>query len=148
MSTYEPQALSRRHYSENLWLRDTLESVAREAEHMAARGRSRVPARLSEALALDQLGVAPLQVAFFELQLVGMHPLLNHGHALLVLPGPLVRVQTLLDHGHALPMLDQAAKDQAREDAHDTQDRDHHAEEAWVEKALHDPMLPPAPFPC
>ncbi len=128
MSTYEPQALSRRHYSENLWLRDTLESVARVAEHMAARGRSRVPARLSEALALDQLGVAPLQVAFFELQLVWMHP--------------------LLDHGHALPMLDQAAKDQAREDAHDTQDRDHHAEEAWVEKALHDPMLPPAPFPC
>ncbi len=36
MSTYGPQTLSRRHYRECLWLRDTLESVARELERMAA----------------------------------------------------------------------------------------------------------------
>ena len=30
----------RRHHRENLWLRDTLESVARELERMAANGQS------------------------------------------------------------------------------------------------------------
>ncbi len=34
----DPLTLSRRH-CENLWLRDTLESVARELERMAARGQ-------------------------------------------------------------------------------------------------------------
>ena len=36
---YDPRTLSRRHYRECLWLRDTLESVARELERMAARGQ-------------------------------------------------------------------------------------------------------------
>ena len=36
---YDPRVLARRHYRENLWLRDTLESVARELERMAARGQ-------------------------------------------------------------------------------------------------------------
>ncbi len=36
---YDPHALARRHYRENLWLRSTLESVARELERMAARGQ-------------------------------------------------------------------------------------------------------------
>ncbi len=31
--------LARHHYRETLWLRDTLESVARELERMASRGR-------------------------------------------------------------------------------------------------------------
>ncbi len=37
---YSPYELARRHYREALWLRDTLESVARELERMAARGLS------------------------------------------------------------------------------------------------------------
>ena len=36
---YDPRVLSRRLYRETLWLRDTLESVARELERMAARGQ-------------------------------------------------------------------------------------------------------------
>ena len=36
---YDPRVLARRHYGETLWLRDTLESVARELERMAARGQ-------------------------------------------------------------------------------------------------------------
>ena len=32
MDDYDPLTLSRRHYRECLWLRDTLESVARELE--------------------------------------------------------------------------------------------------------------------
>ncbi len=36
---YDPLTLSRRHYRKNLWLRDTLESVAQELERMAARGQ-------------------------------------------------------------------------------------------------------------
>ena len=36
---YDPHALAHRHYRENLWLRDTLESVARELERMAASGQ-------------------------------------------------------------------------------------------------------------
>ncbi len=36
---YDPRVLSRRFYRETLWLRDTLESVARELERMAARGQ-------------------------------------------------------------------------------------------------------------
>ncbi len=35
---YDPHTLARRHYRENLWLRDTLGSVAQELERMAARG--------------------------------------------------------------------------------------------------------------
>ncbi len=36
---YDPRVLSRRHYRENLWLRDILESVAHELERMAANGQ-------------------------------------------------------------------------------------------------------------
>ncbi len=36
---YDPRVLSRRFYRESLWLRDTLESVARELERMASRGQ-------------------------------------------------------------------------------------------------------------
>ncbi len=36
---YDPLTLSRRHYRECLWLRDTLESVAQELERMAAKGQ-------------------------------------------------------------------------------------------------------------
>ncbi len=39
MDEYDPSELSRRHYRETLWLRDTLEKVARELERMAARGQ-------------------------------------------------------------------------------------------------------------
>ncbi len=39
MDEYDPRVLSRRFYRETLWLRDTLESVARELERMAARGQ-------------------------------------------------------------------------------------------------------------
>ena len=35
MNQYDPRVLSRRFYRENLWLRDTLESVARELERRA-----------------------------------------------------------------------------------------------------------------
>ncbi len=35
MDDYDPYELARRHYRECLWLRDTLESVARELERMA-----------------------------------------------------------------------------------------------------------------
>ena len=38
-SLYDPRVLARRHYRENLWLRDTLESVAQELERMAAKGQ-------------------------------------------------------------------------------------------------------------
>ncbi len=36
---YDPRVLSLRFYRETLWLCDTLESVARELERMAARGQ-------------------------------------------------------------------------------------------------------------
>jgi hypothetical protein len=36
---YDPQALARRHYRENLWLRHLLTTVAQELERMAARGQ-------------------------------------------------------------------------------------------------------------
>ncbi len=51
---YDPQALSRRHYRENLWLRDTLESVARELEHMAARGQGETSILLGRARRVRQ----------------------------------------------------------------------------------------------
>ncbi len=34
---YDPHALARRHYRENLWLRHLLTTVAQELERMAAR---------------------------------------------------------------------------------------------------------------
>ncbi len=39
MDAYDRDELSRRHYRECLWLRDTLESVALELERMAAKGQ-------------------------------------------------------------------------------------------------------------
>ncbi len=49
MDEYDPLTLSRRHYRENLWLRDTLESVARELERMAARGQGQTDILLGRA---------------------------------------------------------------------------------------------------
>ena len=43
---YDPRELSRRHYRENLWLRDTLESVAQELERMAANGQGQGDTRV------------------------------------------------------------------------------------------------------
>ncbi len=51
---YEPSVLSRRHYRENLWLRDTLESVARELERMAARGQGETDILLRRARRVRQ----------------------------------------------------------------------------------------------
>ncbi len=39
MNEYDPHALARRHYRENLWLRSVLEDVAQELERMATRGQ-------------------------------------------------------------------------------------------------------------
>ena len=39
MYEYHLEALARRHYRENLWLRSVLESVAQELERTAARGQ-------------------------------------------------------------------------------------------------------------
>ncbi len=36
---YDPHALARRHYRENLWLRHLLTTVAQELERMATRGQ-------------------------------------------------------------------------------------------------------------
>ena len=49
-----PATLSRRHYHESLWLRDTLESVARELERMAARGQGEAAILLSRAQRVRQ----------------------------------------------------------------------------------------------
>ena len=46
---YDPQALARHHYRENLWLRDTLESVAQELERMAARSQGETDTLLGRA---------------------------------------------------------------------------------------------------
>ena len=46
---YDPRGLSRRFYREALWLRDTLESVARELERMAARGQGQTDILLGRA---------------------------------------------------------------------------------------------------
>ncbi len=51
---YNPQALARRHYRENLWLRSTLESVARELERMAARGQGDTAVLLGRARRVRQ----------------------------------------------------------------------------------------------
>ncbi len=51
---YDPQALSRRHYRETLWLRDILESVANELELMAARGQGQTDILLSRARRVRQ----------------------------------------------------------------------------------------------
>ena len=51
---YDPRVLSRRHYRECLWLRDTLESVARELERMAARGQGDTTVLLSRARRVRQ----------------------------------------------------------------------------------------------
>ena len=51
---YDPRVLARRHYRENLWLRDTLESVARELERMAARGQGDTTVLLSRARRVRQ----------------------------------------------------------------------------------------------
>ena len=54
MDEYDPLTLSRRHYRENLWLRDTLESVARELERMAARGQGDTKVLLGRARRVRQ----------------------------------------------------------------------------------------------
>ncbi len=54
MDEYDPRILSRRHYRETLWLRDTLESVARELERMAARGQGDTKVLLSRARRVRQ----------------------------------------------------------------------------------------------
>ena len=46
---YDPRVPARRHYRENLWLRDTLEGVARELERMAAKGQGESDILLSHA---------------------------------------------------------------------------------------------------
>ncbi len=51
---YDPRVLARRHYFENLWLRDTLESVARELERMAARGQGQADVLLGRAQRVRQ----------------------------------------------------------------------------------------------
>ncbi len=51
---YDPLTLSRRHYRKNLWLRDTLESVARELERMAARGQGDTRVLLGRARRVQQ----------------------------------------------------------------------------------------------
>ncbi len=51
---YDPRTLSRRFYRENLWLRDTLESVARELERMAARGQGDTKVLLGRARRVRQ----------------------------------------------------------------------------------------------
>ncbi len=54
MDDYDPLTLSRRHYREALWLRDTLESVARELERMAARGQGDTQVLLGRARRVRQ----------------------------------------------------------------------------------------------
>lgn len=54
MDEYDPRALARRHYRENLWLRDTLESVARELERMASRGQGEIDILLGRARRVRQ----------------------------------------------------------------------------------------------
>ncbi len=51
---YDPRELSRRHYRENLWLRDTLESVAQELERMAAKGQGETDILLGRARRVRQ----------------------------------------------------------------------------------------------
>ncbi len=51
---YDPRELARRHYRENLWLRDTVESVARELERMAARGQGDTAVLLGRARRVRQ----------------------------------------------------------------------------------------------
>ena len=51
---YNPQELARRHYRENLWLRATLESVARELARMAARGQGEAKVLLGRARRVRQ----------------------------------------------------------------------------------------------
>ncbi len=51
---YDPHTLSRCHYRENLWLRDTLESVARELERMAANGQGQTGILLGRARRVRQ----------------------------------------------------------------------------------------------
>ena len=54
MDEYDRDELSRRHYREYLWLRDTLESVARELERMAAGGQGDTKVLLSRARRVRQ----------------------------------------------------------------------------------------------
>ncbi len=54
MDEYDPRVLSRRFYRETLWLRDTLESVARELERMAARGQGQTDILLGRARRVRQ----------------------------------------------------------------------------------------------
>ena len=51
---YDPLTLSRRHYREALWLRDTLESVAQELERMAAKGQGETDMLLGRARRVRQ----------------------------------------------------------------------------------------------
>ncbi len=50
----DPHTLSRRHYRECLWLRDTPERVARELERMAARGQGETNILLGRARRVRQ----------------------------------------------------------------------------------------------
>ncbi len=46
---YDPQALARRAYRENLWLRSILTGVAQELERMAAKGQGQADVLLGRA---------------------------------------------------------------------------------------------------
>ena len=54
MDEYNPRELARGHYRENLWLRATLESVARELERMASRGQGETDILLGRARRVRQ----------------------------------------------------------------------------------------------